>query len=102
MPLTAPSIEIAGVTKTFGDKTAVDDVSFSAPPGELTYLLGPNGAGKSTLLRCIAGMLPPTHGTVNLGIGADGQRARGVSRLPRGVFGDEAHFCGEGLRLIDR
>lgn len=57
-------IEISGVSKVFGETTAVDDVSFTAGPGTITYLLGPNGAGKSTLLSMVAGLAAPTAGAV--------------------------------------
>jgi ABC-type Mn2+/Zn2+ transport system ATPase subunit len=50
----------------FEDRSALEDVSLRFFPGETTSLVGPNGAGKSTLLKCLAGMLPPTHGTVLL------------------------------------
>jgi ABC-2 type transport system ATP-binding protein len=60
-------IEIDGVTKRYGDKVAVDDITFSVRPGIVTGFLGPNGAGKSTLMRIILGLDAPTHGraTVN-------------------------------------
>ena len=50
------SIEIAGVTKKFGDFVALEDVDLDIPTGQLTALLGPSGGGKSTLLRIIAGL----------------------------------------------
>jgi ABC-2 type transport system ATP-binding protein len=60
-------IEIEHVTKRYGDKVAVDDLSFSVQPGVVTGFLGPNGAGKSTLMRIVLGLDAPTHGraTVN-------------------------------------
>jgi ATPase subunit of ABC transporter with duplicated ATPase domains len=51
-------IEIDGLTKRYGDKAAVDGLSFVVEPGVVTGFLGPNGAGKSTTMRLIAG--PPT------------------------------------------
>ena len=54
------------VTKTYGDFTAVDDVSFTARPGRVTGFLGPNGAGKSTTLRVVVGLTPPDHGTAQV------------------------------------
>ncbi|HEY1699854.1 MAG TPA: ATP-binding cassette domain-containing protein, partial [Trebonia sp.] len=45
-------IEVRGLTKRYGDKVAVNDLSFSIEPGKVTGFLGPNGAGKSTTMRC--------------------------------------------------
>src|SRR5262249_40202444 len=55
-------IEAQGLTKTFGDKVAVVDLSFTVKPGTVTGFLGPNGAGKSTTMRMILGLDRPTHG----------------------------------------
>jgi ABC-2 type transport system ATP-binding protein len=59
-------IEIDGLTKRYGDKTAVDRLSFVVKPGVVTGFLGPNGAGKSTTMRMIAGLDRPTSGTVRV------------------------------------
>ena len=59
-------IEAQGLTKRYGDKTAVDDITFTIPPGSVTGFLGPNGAGKSTTMRMIMGLDRPTHGTVTV------------------------------------
>lgn len=59
-----PMISIANLTKTFGDLTAVDDVSLSTREGEVFGFLGPNGAGKTTTIRVLAGLSTPTSGTV--------------------------------------
>ena len=59
-------IEIDGLTKRYGDKTAVDRLSFAVEPGVVTGFLGPNGAGKSTTTRMIAGLDRPTSGTVRV------------------------------------
>lgn len=55
------------LTKRFGDKTAVDGVSFTVHPGRVTGFLGPNGAGKSTTMRMIVGLDRPTSGSVTVG-----------------------------------
>ncbi|WP_062291513.1 ATP-binding cassette domain-containing protein [Demequina phytophila] len=62
-----PLIEIAGLTKTFGAVTAIQDVSFVAEPGRVTGFLGPNGAGKSTTLRTLLGLVSPTAGEARIG-----------------------------------
>lgn len=55
-------IEVEQLTKHFGSKTAVDDLSFTVSPGEVLGFLGPNGAGKSTTMRMITGFIPPSSG----------------------------------------
>ena len=57
-------IIVESLTKSFGSKLAVDDISFSVEKGEVLGFLGPNGAGKSTSMRMITGYLPPTAGKV--------------------------------------
>jgi len=60
-------IEARGLTKKYGDKLAVDDLSFTVRPGIVTGFLGPNGAGKSTTMRMILGLDAPTAGSVTVG-----------------------------------
>src|SRR5690242_17814063 len=59
-------IEAVGLTKRFGDRLAVDRLSFTVQPGQVTGFLGPNGAGKSTTMRMILGLDRPTAGTVTI------------------------------------
>ena len=59
-------IEARGLTKRYGDKVAVDNISFTVEPGTVTGFLGPNGAGKSTTMRMIMGLDKPTTGTVTV------------------------------------
>jgi ABC-2 type transport system ATP-binding protein len=59
-------ITVEGVTKKYGDFTAVDDVSFTAQEGRVTGFLGPNGAGKSTSMRIMVGLTRATSGTVTI------------------------------------
>jgi ABC-2 type transport system ATP-binding protein len=59
-------ITVENVTKRYGDKVAVDDLTFEVKPGIVTGFLGPNGAGKSTTMRLILGLDAPTSGTVTL------------------------------------
>lgn len=60
---TVPAIRVEGLTKRFGDFTAVDGVSFQVQPGEIVGYLGPNGSGKTTTIRMLCGLLRPTAGT---------------------------------------
>ncbi len=59
-------IEVEHLSKRYGTKLAVDDLSFVAPPGTVTGFLGPNGAGKSTTMRMIAGLDRPTSGSIRV------------------------------------
>jgi ABC-2 type transport system ATP-binding protein len=59
-------IEARGLTKTYGGRRAVDDLTFTVQPGIVTGFLGPNGAGKSTTMRMIVGLDSPTAGTVTV------------------------------------
>ena len=69
-------IEAHGLTKDYGDKRAVDDLTFTVEPGIVTGFLGPNGAGKSTTMRMILGLDRPTEGTVTV----NGKRYRDPRR----------------------
>ena len=60
-------IEFTGVTKSFGDKLLLDNVSFTIPAGAIVGIIGPNGAGKSTLFKMITGQQQPDSGTVDIG-----------------------------------
>ena len=71
-------ITVAGLTRRFGNFTAVDNLSFEVRPGEIFGFLGANGAGKSTTIRMLCGLLKPTSGTAIVG-GID------VGRDPEGV-----------------
>src|SRR6266446_9830638 len=63
----AGAIKVRGLTKSFGEFRAVDDISFEARAGEITALLGPSGSGKSTVLRIIAGLEQPDAGNIWVG-----------------------------------
>jgi len=62
-----PMIEVKNLSKFFGAKKAVNDLSFTVEKGEILGFLGPNGAGKSTTMRMITGFIPPTAGTAQIG-----------------------------------
>lgn len=57
-------IQVQGLSKLYGDFTAVQDLSFQVQPGQVLGLVGPNGAGKTTTLRCLSGIIPPTRGQI--------------------------------------
>ena len=59
-------ITVSGLTKQYGTRTVVDDVSFTLEPGTVTGFLGPNGAGKTTTMRMITGLVPASAGSALL------------------------------------
>jgi len=59
-------IEAQGLTKLYGEFVAVNELTFAVQPGQVMGLVGPNGAGKTTTLRCLAGIIPPTRGTIRI------------------------------------
>ncbi|WP_308419073.1 ABC transporter ATP-binding protein [Silvibacterium dinghuense] len=61
-----PALATYGLTRRFGDFTAVDDLSFSVAPGQFFGFLGPNGAGKSTTIKMLTGLLEPTAGRIEI------------------------------------
>ena len=81
-------IEVDHLRKTYGDLTAVNDISFSAQAGEIFGLLGPNGAGKTTTIGCISGLLNPTSGHVRI-MGHDVVREGTAARRVLGVVPQE-------------
>ena len=81
-PVTAPAhadalLACTHLSRRFGDRLAVDDVSFAIAPGETYGLLGPNGAGKTTTIRMVCGLLRPDGGSISLA-GRRGRAARGL------------------------
>ncbi|MGH8338136.1 MAG: ABC transporter ATP-binding protein, partial [Gammaproteobacteria bacterium] len=76
-----PAVRAAHLCKSYGDVTAVDDVSFTVKPGEIVGLLGPNGAGKTTTINMVLGVLAPTAGRVEIdGIDIAKHRAGALAR----------------------
>ena len=65
-PAVAPMLELRGVTKRFGELTAIEDLTFAVSPGEFVAIVGPSGSGKSTILSLIAGLDRPSAGLVHL------------------------------------
>jgi ABC-2 type transport system ATP-binding protein len=87
----AELVQIDGVTKTFGPKVALKDVSFSVPAGQICGLLGPNGAGKTTLFRLLMGILKATQGTLLID-GLDAFEERVAVKRLIGFLPDEPIF----------
>src|SRR3954454_13316466 len=83
-------IDIAGVSKQYGSKVAVQDLTLHVPAGELFAFLGPNGAGKTTTIKMLCGLLFPSTGTVRVGgfdLATRGDQARGlISYVPDQPF----------------
>ncbi|GEP19865.1 ATP-binding cassette domain-containing protein [Pediococcus argentinicus] len=100
------AIEVSHLTKTFGKKNAVDDISLNVKKGEVFGLLGPNGAGKTTTLRMITTLLKSTSGSVKI----FGHDVNEDSRLVRSMFGltgqyasvDEDISARENLMIFSR
>jgi len=59
-------IDVKNVSKIFGTKKAVDNISFSVEKGDVLGFIGPNGAGKSTTMRMVTGFLPPSAGNISI------------------------------------
>jgi ABC-2 type transport system ATP-binding protein len=81
-------IEVASLTKLYGEFTAVNELSFAVQAGGVMGLVGPNGAGKTTTLRCLAGIIPPTRGSVRIG-GVDLLRDPIAAKRQLAFFTDE-------------
>jgi len=86
-----PAVETEGLTKRFGDRTAVDDVSLVVPRGVAYGFLGHNGAGKTTLIRVLLGLTRASAGRASvLGLPVPAQRARALARV--GAIVEEPSF----------
>ena len=81
-------VQVDGLTKLYGEFSAVSELSFSLQPGEVLGLVGPNGAGKTTTLRCLSGIIPPTRGVVRVG-GCDIVRDAIAAKKRLAFFTDE-------------
>src|SRR5436190_9625314 len=98
------AIQTDGLTKRFGERVAVDQVSLRVPAGSAFGLLGPNGAGKTTVLRCLLGLTHADAGTAQLGgLPVPAQRRRALADV--GALIEEPRFHGhltgrESLRIV--
>ena len=90
-PAASGLVTIRNVVKTFGEKQALNGVSFSVPPGQICGLLGPNGAGKTTLFRLLMGILKATSGEI-LVDGLDAFEDRVETKRRIGFLPDEPVF----------
>jgi branched-chain amino acid transport system permease protein len=89
-------LSVQNVTMRFGGLTALEDISFDVPMGQVTGLIGPNGAGKTTLINVICGQTEPTEGTVSI----DGRPITGLSAHGVARAGLARTF--QNIRLFDR
>jgi len=89
--MTLPLIQTDHLVKKFGDKVAVNDVSFGVQGGEIFGFLGPNGAGKTTTIKMIVGLLQPTSGTVTVD-GFDVARQPLKAKAASGYVPDEPNL----------
>src|SRR5215472_9036127 len=98
------AVEVHGLTKRFGARTAVNNVDLLVPAGAVFGYLGPNGAGKTTLIRVLLGLTRADSGTMSLlGVPVPAERSRALARV--GAIVDEPRFHGhlsgrENLRLL--
>ncbi|HTY98384.1 MAG TPA: energy-dependent translational throttle protein EttA, partial [Rhodocyclaceae bacterium] len=96
-------IEFKGVTKAFGDRLLIDNLSFKVPPGAIVGIIGPNGAGKSTLVRMIQGIEKPDSGEIVIGPTA---RIASVDQSREGLPNDktvwEAVSNGQDILTVGR
>lgn len=102
--MTAPSLELRGLSKRFGGLLAVSEVSFAVQRGEIFGLIGPNGAGKTTLFNLIAGVHRPSGGEVLhdghdvTGLGSDVIARRGIGRTFQAAHTFKGETVHENLR----
>ncbi len=98
-------IQATGLTKCFGPRTAVDDLSFEARRGETLGLLGPNGAGKSTTIRMLVGALKPDRGSIRINGQDDPTRSevkRSLGYVPQEIALYDELTASENLAFFGR
>jgi NitT/TauT family transport system ATP-binding protein len=84
-PAAGPLIRVDRLTKRYGERTVLSDITFDVGPTEIVSVVGPSGCGKTTLLRCVAGLTQPDGGTVGIA-------GRAVTEPPEGVGMVFQHF----------
>ncbi|HKF24513.1 MAG TPA: ATP-binding cassette domain-containing protein [Candidatus Acidoferrum sp.] len=87
-------IQVQNLVKKFGDFTAVNDISFAVPKGEIFAFLGPNGAGKTTTIKMLTTLLPPTSGSLELN-GLDPTRQANQVRQQFGIVFQDPSLDGD-------
>ncbi len=90
-PEVASALEVEGFSKRYGERVAVDALSFAVRGGEIVGLVGPNGAGKTTTMRAIAGIHPPTTGALRVA-GFDVARQATEAKRRLALIPDEPHL----------
>jgi len=89
-------LEFSNITKKYGSKVALDNVSFNLEPGKIIGLLGPNGSGKSTILKLVNGLLQPTEGEIKIIGNPPGIMSKSIiSYLP------ERTYLNEWMKISD-
>ena len=89
-------LEFSNITKKYGSKVALDNVSFNLEPGKIIGLLGPNGSGKSTILKLVNGLLQPTEGEIKIMGNSPGIMSKSIiSYLP------ERTYLNEWMKISD-
>ncbi|RSL15963.1 ABC-2 type transport system ATP-binding protein [Edaphobacter aggregans] len=101
-----PAVSTTGLTRRFGDFTAVEDVNLSVAPGQFFGFLGPNGAGKSTTIKMLTGLLAPTSGSIEI-LGLDAatnpiEVKRQIGVVPEGLALFGRLTAAEYLRFVGR
>jgi ABC-2 type transport system ATP-binding protein len=87
-------IEVEGLSKRFGSRSAVEGLSLKAPPGEIYGFLGPNGAGKTTTIRMLLGILEPDQGTIRI-CGKTVRRSDRAGRMLVGTVSEVQYLYGD-------
>jgi phosphonate transport system ATP-binding protein len=94
-----PLVAVSGVSKAFGERTAIEDVSFQVHPREFVALLGPSGSGKTTLFKCMTGLMLPDRGSVRVA-GLDVRTLHGRARRHVAVVFQQFNLVGR-LSALD-
>ena len=101
-------LTVNGITKRYGTRAVLQDVSFTVQAGEVLGLIGPNGAGKTTLFECLAGLLPDDGGRVSTNVSNDAQtltpqqRKEQMFYLPDGIAPWAQQTVGWTLKFFER